>query len=88
MHLQNFLNVDLSEPTIIFNFLTPAVIPNLMQKLITETHPGQTIISYGFKLPDWTPTQIIDPPPASSHEASRADQPDQSNASKFYVYKK
>ncbi len=76
MHLQNFLNIDLSEPTVIFTFLAPAGIPGLAQKLQTETRPGQTIISYGFQLPGFTPTQIIDP------------QPDRPSASKFYVYKK
>lgn len=76
MHLQNFLNVNLSEPTIIFNYLAPAGIPGLAQKLNTEVKAGQTVISYGFKLPGWTPAQIIDP------------QPDRPTGSKFYVYKK
>lgn len=76
MHLQNFLNVDLSEPTIIFNFLAPTGIPGLMQKLNTEVKTGQTVICYGYELPGWTPTQIIVP------------QPDRPTGSKFYVYKK
>ncbi len=76
MHLQNFLNVDLSEPTIIFNFLAPAGIPGLAQKLNTEVKTGQTVISYGFELPGWTPMQTIDP------------QPERPTGSKFYVYKK
>lgn len=76
MHLQNFLNVDLSEPTIIFNFLAPAGIPGLTQKLNTEVKAGQTVISYGFQIPGWTPSQVIDP------------QPDRPSGSKFYVYKK
>lgn len=76
MHLQNFLNVDLSEPTIIFNFLAPAGIPGLAQKLNTEVKAGQTVISYGFQLPGWTPMQIIDP------------LPERSTGSKFYVYRK
>lgn len=76
MHLQNFLNVDLSEPSIIFNFLAPAGIPGLAQKLNTEIKTGQTVISYGFELPGWTPTLIINP------------SPDRPTGSKFYVYKK
>lgn len=89
MHLQNFLNVDLSEPTIIFNFLAPAGIPGLAQKLNTEVKAGQTVISYGFQLPGWTAVQTIDPPPATRRrEALRAGQPDRPTGSKFYVYKK
>ena len=76
MHLQNFLNIDLREPTIIFNFLAPAGIPGLAQKLNTEVKAGQTVISYGFQLPGWTPVQTIDP------------QPDRPTGSKFYVYQK
>lgn len=76
MHLVNFMHVDLSPATIIFNFLAPAGIPHLAQKLETETRPGQTIISYGFELPGWKPIQTIDP------------QPDRPTGSKFYVYKK
>lgn len=76
MHLVNFMHVDLSPATIIFNFLAPAGIPNLTQKLETETRPGQTVISYGFELPGWTPSQIIDPAP------------DRPTGSKFYVYRK
>lgn len=76
MHLQNFLHIDLSEPTVIFTFLAPAGIPGLAQKLNNETHTGQTIISYGFQLPGWTPVQTIDP------------QPERPSASKFYVYAK
>jgi hypothetical protein len=76
MHLQNFLNVDLSEPTVIFNFLAPAGIPGLTQKLNAEVRPGQTIISYGFQIPGWTPTQIIYP------------NPDHPTGSKFFVYKR
>lgn len=74
MHLQNFLNVDLREPTVIFNFLAPAGIPGLAQKLNTEVRAGQTVISYGFELPGWTPTRVIDP------------QPERETGSKFYIY--
>lgn len=89
MHLQNFLNVDFSEPTVIFTFLAPAGIPGLTQKLNTETHVGQTIISYGFQLPGFTPVQIIDPLPATRRrEALQAGQPNRPSASKFYVYRK
>lgn len=76
MHLQNFLNVDLSEPTIIFNFLAPAGIPGLAHKLNTEVRAGQTVISYGFEIPGWAPERIVDP------------QPDNPTGSKFYVYRK
>lgn len=76
MHLQNFLNIDLSEPTVIFTFLAPAGLPALAQKLQTEVRPGTKIISYGFQLEGFTPVSIVDP------------QPDHPMGSKFYVYKK
>jgi hypothetical protein len=76
MHLVNFMHVDLSPATIIFNFLAPAGIPGLTQKLNTEVRAGQTVISYGFQVPGWTPTQIVDP------------QPERTTGSKFYVYRK
>jgi len=76
MHLQNFLNIDLSEPTVIFTFLAPAGLPALAQKLQTEVKPGTKIISYGFQLEGFTPLQIIDP------------QPDHPTGSKLYVYRK
>ncbi len=76
MHMQNVIHIDLSEPTVIFTFLAPAGLPALSRKLQEETRPGQTIISYGFELPGWTPTQVIDPVPENP------------KGSKFYVYKK
>lgn len=74
MHMQNILHIDLSEPTVIFTFLAPAELPPLAEKLTNEVQSGKKVISYGFEIPGWTPTQIIDPKPESP------------KGSKFYVY--
>ena len=76
MHLQNFLNIDLGEPTVIFTFLAPAGLPALSHKLHTEVKPGTRIISYGFTLDGFAPIQTIDPHPKNP------------TGSKFYVYRK
>ncbi|RJO59390.1 class I SAM-dependent methyltransferase [Candidatus Parcubacteria bacterium] len=76
MHLQNFLQIDLSEPTVIFTFLAPAGLPTLMHKLKNEAKPGTLIISYGFELKELHLVKIIDP------------QPENPTGSKFYIYKK
>lgn len=76
MRLQNFLNIDLSEPTIIFSFLAPAGLPTLSQKLKNEVKPGTLIISYGFELKDFALQQTIDP------------KPENPKGSKLYIYKK
>jgi hypothetical protein len=76
MHLQNFLNVDLSEPNVIFTFLAPAGIPSLVQKLRLEVKPETIIISYGFNLEGFALQQVVDP------------HPENPKGSKFYIYKK
>jgi len=76
MHLQNFLQIDLSEPTVIFTFLAPAGLPALNLKLKNEVKPGTLIISYGFELKDFVLQQIVDP------------KPENPKGSKFYIYKK
>ena len=76
MHLQNFLHIDLSEPTVIFTFLAPAGLPTLNQKLKNEVRPETLIISYGFQLEGFNLQQVIDL------------RPDNPKGSKFYIYKK
>ncbi|MFA6588460.1 MAG: hypothetical protein WCT08_05325 [Patescibacteria group bacterium] len=76
MHLQNFLQIDLSEPTVIFTFLAPAGLPALNNKLKNEVRPETLIISYGFEFKDLSLQKIIDP------------QPENPKGSRFYIYKK
>jgi len=52
----NLLNADLSEPDIVYAYLSPPLMKSIGEKAIKEMKPGARIISVEHKIPDWTPT--------------------------------
>lgn len=45
---------DLSEATVLFLFLMPKTLPNLMRALQNKLKPGTRIVTYTFPIKDWT----------------------------------
>lgn len=62
---KNFYSQDLSDADAIFCFLLDAVMPKVEQKLLAELKPGARVVSYGFKMPNWTETKIIETDPTN-----------------------
>ena len=71
---KNFYTTDLSDADAIYCFLIDKVMQKVENKLIAELKPGAKVISYGFKLPNWQPEQVI---------LSNLDKP---RSSKIYIY--
>lgn len=56
---KNFYNVNLADADAVFCFLVDKVMPKVENKLMAELKPGAKIISYGFRLPNWKPTEVV-----------------------------
>jgi predicted RNA methylase len=67
---QNFYNQDVSNADAVFCFLMDVVMPKVEKKLLAELKPGAKIACYGFKLPSWQPTQVIDLNPANQRSSN------------------
>jgi SAM-dependent methyltransferase len=76
MLYKNFYQADLSEADAIFCFLLDTVMPKVEKKLSRELKPTSLFISYGFKLPNWPPKNIIEINPTNKR------------SSKIYIYQK
>lgn len=70
VHNKSFYNEDLSDVNIVYTYLTPTLYEKLLIKL-RKTKKEHILISYRFKVPNETPTQIIDIPKSKR---------------KFYIY--
>lgn len=58
----NIFTHDLSSATIVYGFFITGFMPKLAKKLSENLRPGTKIISYGFRLPDWTTVEEIQNP--------------------------
>ncbi|OGY43977.1 MAG: hypothetical protein A2731_02510 [Candidatus Buchananbacteria bacterium RIFCSPHIGHO2_01_FULL_39_8] len=67
---QNFYHHDTSGANAIFCFLMDNVMLKVEKKLKTELKPGAKIACYGFKLPTWPPTKIIDLKPKDKRSSN------------------
>lgn len=53
---------DLAPATVIYGFFITGFMPKLAVKLRENLRPGTKIVSYGFRLPDWsTEQEIVNP---------------------------
>ena len=56
---KNFYKADLSNADLIFCFLIDSVMPKLEKQLKEQLKHGARVISYGFKFPNWQPSEVI-----------------------------
>ncbi len=56
---KNFFHADLSGADVVFFFLMPKSNERLKIKLTKELKPGSRVVSYAFKIADWTPYYSI-----------------------------
>lgn len=64
---KNFFNEDLSDADAIFLFLVGAVMKKTGSYLKDQLKPGVAIISYGFEIPGWKISKIIDTKPSKTY---------------------
>lgn len=57
---QNLFNVNLNEANLIYCYLNQAMMNKLEDKFKKECRLGTKIISYAFRLPNFTPEKVID----------------------------
>ncbi len=55
----DFLKEDLSSATVIYGFYITNFMPKVAKLLEQKLRAGVQIISFGFAIPDWTPTKEI-----------------------------
>ncbi|PTD93716.1 hypothetical protein C9439_06625 [archaeon SCG-AAA382B04] len=55
----NFFNLNLKEADVVILYLSPRVNEKLKPKLEKELTSGTVVISYQYKLPNWSPTKKI-----------------------------
>ncbi|MDX9893555.1 MAG: 50S ribosomal protein L11 methyltransferase [Patescibacteria group bacterium] len=67
---QNFYRQNISNADAVFCFLMDVVMPKVEKKLLTELKPGAKVVCYGFKLPNWQPSKIIDLNPANKKSSN------------------
>ena len=73
---KNFYRENIADADAVFCFLLTDVMPRVEKKLLNELRPGIKVVSYGFKMPEWQPAQVI------------ATNPTKPNSSKIYLYVK
>ncbi len=57
--LKNFEKINLSQFDIVFCYLLGSYLEQLKEKFEKELNPGSKVISYGFQVKGWKPSQII-----------------------------
>lgn len=66
---------DLSPATVVYGFFITNFMSKLTKKLEKDLQPDAKVISFGFRLPDWTPVQEV-------------NNPNKPNGSKVLVYRR
>ena len=56
----NLFDVDLRPATVVVLYLRPAMNLRLRPKLLAELRPGARIVSHGFGIGDWAPTETVE----------------------------
>lgn len=60
IYLKNFLKADLSQADVVFCYLFPEIMEKLESKFQSELKSGARVVSHSFKLPNITPSNVID----------------------------
>lgn len=71
----DFLKADLSSATLVYGFFITVMMPKVADRLREILQAGTRVISFGFALPGWTPTEEI-------------PNPRKARGSKIRIYKK
>ena len=58
IYFKNFYRQNLRAADVVYLFLTPTAMPNVKKKFEAELKAGCRVVSYAFRIPGWTPTQI------------------------------
>lgn len=56
---ENFFNANFADYEVIFAFLSPAVMPQVSEKIKCEMKAGTLFISSSFPAPNWKPTRVL-----------------------------
>ncbi len=64
---KNFYQADFSDADAVFLFLVTGVMEKVGKKLKNDLKPDTKIISYGFTLPGWPITKILDTSPSKTY---------------------
>lgn len=68
IHWGNFHRAPIADADVVFIFLVGVVMPRVAAWLAERLRPGTTVVSYGFPLPGWKATTILQSPkPNGSH---------------------
>lgn len=59
---QSLWSADVSRAEIIFVFLMPGIMPNLVNKFAKELAPKTLVVSYTWPIPTWAPLEVSDLP--------------------------
>lgn len=78
---KNFLQADIEKADVIFCYLFPHVMAQLEPKFQAELRPGAKVISYAFKMPNQTPSQIVRATPRYSRFSKKP-----AFTSNIYIY--
>jgi SAM-dependent methyltransferase len=57
---QNLLDVDLTDVSKVFFFLTPLLMRRLQEKVAREMRPGSLVVSVDHRFPDWRPVESVE----------------------------
>ncbi len=71
----DFLKADMSTATLVYGFFITVMMPRVAERLSAVLQDGARVISFGFALPGWTPTEEI-------------PNPKKAKGSKIRIYKK
>lgn len=73
---KNFYKENLAPADVIFCFLLDSVMEKVGKQLEQQLKPGATVISFAFHIPQWKPSEIIEP------------FPEKKKSSKIYIYQR
>lgn len=58
---KDFHKADLREADVVFCYLFPDVLKDVVKKLEAEIRPGTRVVSCNFPLPGWSPLEVLRP---------------------------
>ncbi len=74
IYWQDFFKVSFKQADVVYCYLFPKIMTDLEAKFEQEMRPGTKVVSYGFKLPNREPDQVV------------ATDPNNADLGKIYIY--